>query len=44
MCIYHLGEDKRDDMKDTFNKFPKCQKKVLLGDINAKLGAKVIFN
>jgi hypothetical protein len=44
-------EDKIDDMKDSFyeelecvfDKFPKCHKKIFLGDFNAKVGRANIF-
>jgi hypothetical protein len=46
-----LIEDKTDDVKDsfyedlecTFDKFPKCHKKIFLGDFSAKVGRKEIF-
>jgi exonuclease III len=50
--VHAPAEDKTDDVKDSFyeelerifNKFPKYHMKILLGDLNAKVGREDIFN
>jgi hypothetical protein len=49
--VHAPTEDKIDDVKDSFydelervfNKFPKYHMKILLGDLNAKVGREYIF-
>jgi exonuclease III len=49
--VHAPTEDKNYDVKDSlceelervFDKFPKCHKKILLGDFNAKVGREDIF-
>jgi hypothetical protein len=49
--VHAPTEDKTDDVKDSFNeelerifdKFPKYHMKILLGDLNAKVGREDIF-
>jgi hypothetical protein len=50
-CWFHIivlnvhapTEDKTDYVKDIFDKFPKYHMKILLGDLNAKVGRQDIF-
>jgi hypothetical protein len=49
--IYFTTEDKIDYMKDSFyeelervfEKFPKCQTEILLGDFSSKVGREDVF-
>jgi hypothetical protein len=49
--VHAPTEDKTDDVKDSFyeelehifNKFPRYHMKILLGDLNAKVGREDIF-
>jgi exonuclease III len=49
--VHAPREDKTDDVKDSFyeklerifDKFPKYHKKILLGELNAKVGREDIF-
>jgi hypothetical protein len=49
--VHAPTEDKTDNVKDSFyeelervfDKFPNCHMKILLGDVNAKVGREDIF-
>jgi hypothetical protein len=51
LSVHALTEDRTGAVKDSFyeelervfDKFPKCHKKILLGDFNAKAGGEDIF-